>query len=146
MNYIYLGLGDLYLPAVAAALHLGRLDAKEVPNLEALLALHHFRDGKKDDGKLYCVGEDQTKNKVYITCAKAQPDVVERAIMSLLTIYSINAREVQVRPCLPENPQVVTLKRLFGKTGLKKQQLRLACRFAQNRFTDLVKISGKDKN
>ncbi len=143
MNYLYMGQGDLFLPAVAASLHLGRLDAGTIPGKRDLTSLEHFRAGEKEDGKLYCLGEDEQKNKVYITCVESHADVVERAVTSLLAAYRIDQKEVSVRPCLPENPQVVTISRFLGKLRLQEAQKSMACRLAQNRFSDLAKIAGK---
>ncbi len=143
MNYLYMGQGDLFLPAVAAALHQGRLDADKTPGKRDLTSLEHFRAGEREDGRLYCLGEDEQKNKVYITCVESHPDVVQRAITSLLVAYRIDLKEVVVRPCLPENPQVVTISRLLGKLRLKGSQESVACRLAQNRFSDLAKIAAK---
>jgi hypothetical protein len=144
MNYFYIGLGDLYLPAVAAALHLGQLDAAVIPSKKDLNALRFFREGeKKDDGDLYFAGVDKSGNNVYVTCVKAQPEVVERAVTSLLGIYNIDPKEIKLRQCLPENPQVVYISKALGLLGAKGTQKMLACRLAYNRYQDLVKISGR---
>ena len=144
MNYFYLGLGDLYLPAVAAALHLGQLDAAVAPSKKNLCCLRNFRNGeKKDYGELYLAGVDESGNKVYVSCVKAQPEVVERAVTSLMGIYNIDPNELKIRQCLPENPQVVLLGKALGRLRIKGPQAWLACRLAYNRFDDLVEISGR---
>jgi len=140
MNYIYLGLSNLYLPALSAAMHQGLL--KEAPpGME--LQIPHFRHGcSDDDGRLYFAGEDADGSSIWVACVRAQPHVVSRAVMSLLAICGSDLTEFQVRPCLPENPQVTVICSFLNRFGLLGLERRLARRLALNRYNELQKISG----
>jgi hypothetical protein len=145
MNYLYLGLGDLYLPAVASALHLGMLSSNKRPEYQELDALPYFTRGESvDDGKLFLLGKDQAGNSVYILCVKDSPDVVERAIQSLLHIYGIT--EMIVLTCRPENSQVVKLGRILKRLGLLGIERRLAFKLAVNNFPELIKLTTQVQN
>ncbi len=136
MNYIYLGLGSLYLPAVAAAIHLGF--CKEGLSQQELEKLPHFRHGKNEDnGVLHFAGEDNDGNSVFVACVNAQPELIRRAVMSLLGIYGREMTEVQVRPCLPENPQIAAICGLMHRLGLAGLEKRMARRLARNRYCDM---------
>jgi hypothetical protein len=140
MNYIYLGVGDLYLPSVAAAVHLSRLDVNSPPDMNELLAVEHFRHGEKEDeGELYYVANDEQGNKVFVTCAKGQPDVFVRAVQSLLGVYHISIKEVKVIPCEPENTQVIGICKALRLVGLSKAEKTLAGKLAGNCLPDLAK-------
>lgn len=144
MNYIYLGISDLYLPATVAAIHLGILNETRRPRLRELKMIRHFRNAEKeDDGKLFPAGEDQAGDKVYVACVKAHPEVFHRGIQSLLGIYQISQQEFQVIPCLPENQEVSTLLKALKTAGLPQLTDIVAYRLVKNRFADLHKISAK---
>ncbi|MBS4030730.1 MAG: DUF3189 family protein [Clostridiales bacterium] len=139
MNYVYLGVGDLYLPAVAAAIHLNRLDINVPPDLDELLEVEHFRHSEKDDeGELYYIGNDEQGNKVFVTCVKGQTDVIVRVVQSLLGIYRISIKEVKVIPCEPENPQVIGICKALRMAGLTKAEKKIAGKLAGNCFADLI--------
>jgi hypothetical protein len=141
MNYIYLGLGDLYLPAVAAAIHLGRL-RDGLPEQE-FMEIPHFRHGKSEDnGLLHHAGKDEDGNHIWLACVNAQPEMIRRAVMSLLAIYGRDMTEVQVRPCVPENPQVTGICSLLNRLGLTGLEKRVARRLAKNRYSDMKRIAG----
>lgn len=147
MKYLYLGLGDLYLPAVASALHLGLLSSDKRPNYQELGGLPNFMPGKNvDDGKLFFSGKDQAGHSVYILCVKDSPDVVERAIQSFLGIYSKARDEITILTCCPENSQVVKLGRMLKRLGLLGIERRLACKLAVNRFPELVRLTRQVQN
>lgn len=140
MNYIYMGVGDFYLPSVAAAIHLNRLDINTPPDLGELFTQEHFRHGEKEDeGELYYVADDQDGNKVFVMCAKGQPDVFVRAVQSLLGVYRISIKEVKVIPCEPENAQVVGICKVLRMAGLTTVEKKIAGKLACNCFSDLVK-------
>lgn len=140
MNYIYLGVGDLYLPSVAAAIHLNRLDVNSSPDLDEIFTVEHFRPGEKEDeGELYYVADDHDGNKVFVTCAKGQPDVFVRAVQSLLGAYRISIKEVKVIPCEAENSQVIGICKALRAVGLTKAERILAGKLAINCFHDLEK-------
>jgi hypothetical protein len=142
MNYIYLGLGDLYLPAVAAALHLNRLEKDSIPSDKRISDLPHFRSNNGDEeGKLFHIGTDSDNNNVYVMAVNAQPELIQRAVTSLIGIYEMDINTIQVRPCLPENPQVGNLFNILNSLGIKILEQRLACRMIKNRFDDLVTLS-----
>jgi len=139
MNYIYIGLRDLYLPAVAAALHLGRLSNTSAPTKEDILSLQHFRAGnEEDDGEMHYMGQDSSGHHVYVMCVKSHLYVIEQAINSLLSVYSVPLHEVQIRTCLPENPQVVGICSILTWLGLDDVRDQVALRLIRNRFPGLV--------
>lgn len=140
MNYLYLGYADLYLPAVAAALHLEQLDAATAPAAAELASLPYFRPAaSEEDGKLFLAGSDSVGHQVYLLCVKTQPEVVARAVESLLGLYRLPLRETKIVPCLPENPQPAMWGRVLFSCGLHRLQKELACRMARNCFKDLVR-------
>jgi hypothetical protein len=144
MNYLYLGVSDLYLPAITAAVHLGQLDSRTPPAKDVLLRLPYYHAaGKEDDGKLTHAGEDSQGNQVYVTCVKGHPDVIIRAVGSLLGIYQISLKEVKVIACVPENPQVALICSLLTKAGLKSVADWLGFKLIRNRYADMVKLSAK---
>ena len=141
MKTLYLGVGDLYLPAAAAALHLEILDRGKDPQFSELQNIPNFRPvHKEDDGKLYFMGTDRKGKEVYIACVKAQPDVIIQGVESLLGIYQISQQELRVIPCIPENPQIALLNRLLTAVRLQDTAMRLAGRVVRNRFSDLEAV------
>lgn len=139
MNYLYLGFADLYLPAVAAALHLGRLDAATVPAAADLASLPYFRRASgEEDGVLFPAGSDSAGHQVYLLCVKAQPEVVARAVESLLGLYNLALHEAKIVPCLPENPQPAMWGSIFSGLGLYGLEKGLACRMARNSYRRLA--------
>lgn len=142
MIIIYLGVMDLYLPATTAAIHLGDFNEASPPTKEKLRNLEYFRVVKKeDDGKLYQAGTDKQGNRVFIVSVKGHPDVLVRAVQSLLAIYKISPHEVRVIPCVPENPQVASICRVLSLLGLVNTANWLGLRLVNNRYPDLAKLS-----
>ena len=140
MKYIYLGVADLYLPATTAALHLGQLEGASRPSQEQLGRLSYFRTvSKDDDGKIYFAGRDNLGNEVYIASVKGHPDVVVRAVQSLLGLYQMSVSEVQVIPCLPENLQISMVCGLFRRLGLQQIADFVGYKLVNNRFAAIVK-------
>ncbi|EEG77115.1 DUF3189 family protein [Dethiobacter alkaliphilus] len=140
MKYIYLGVSDLYLPATTAAIHLEQLDSLHGPTQQKLKSLSYFRTvGKEDDGKLYFAGRDNNDNEVYIASIKGHPDVAVRAVQSLLGLYQMSLSEVQVIPCLPENPQISLVCSVFKQLGLQNVADYVGYKLVNNRFTAIVK-------
>lgn len=140
MRYVYIGVSDLYLPTAAAAIHLGQLNRASAPAKEQLRKLSYFRTvSKEDDGKLFLVGEDKNGDEVYIASVKGHPDVVARAVQSLLGLYQISLKEVQVIPCIPDNPQISAVCSLFKRLGLKGLADYLGYRLVNNRFGEILK-------
>ena len=140
MNYLYLGFADLYLPAVAAALHLQQLDAATVPAAAKLASLPYFRRAaREEDGKLFLAGSDSAGHMVFLLSVKTQPEVVARAVESLLGLYRLPLHEAKVVSCLPGNPQQAMWGRMLSKFGLNGLEKELACRMARNCFKDLVR-------
>lgn len=141
MNIIFVGLGDLYLPAVAAALRLGRLEGKKLPTQRELASLCLFRHGtKEDEGRLLFAGKDSGGNNIYLLCVNRHPDVVVRAMQSLAGIYSLSLHEVLVVPCLPENLQLSTWSHLLGLLGLQHLRNWLGYKLARNNFQRITII------
>jgi len=137
VKYLYLGLLDLYLPAVAAAIHLGQLEGKKHPGQDELDAIEYFRRGSQDeDGRIFFVGTDSAGDNVYILSVKVQPEVVIRAVESMLGLYGLLPREIKVVPCLLENPQLSRWGKLFSRLGLRKQERALARLVLRSRFSD----------
>lgn len=144
MNYVYLGLGDLYLPAVAAAIHLGRLPADKIPGAKELAGLPYFMAGEKEtQGVFHPVGRDADGNNVFISQVSAEPELVWHSIMSLVHVLGADPDTVQVRLCIPENPQVSALLAILGRLGLKRLRDYAALRLARNRYRDLLAIAQK---
>lgn len=142
MNYLYLGLGDLYLPAVAAAIHLEKLPSDRVPDVKMLARLPHFVAGDKDNqGVFHPLGKDSDGNEVFITQVGVQPELVWRAIMSLVHILGSDPDTLQVRLCVPENPQVAGVLALLGRLGLSPIRDYAAIRLVKNRYRDLVAMA-----
>jgi hypothetical protein len=146
MNYLYLGYASLHLPAVAAALHLEQLDAATVPGAEELVSLPYFRQAaKEEDGRLFSAGSDSNGHQVYLLCVKAQPEVVARAVESLLGLYRLPLQEAKIVPCLPYNPQPAIWGRILFRCGLHGLEKELAGRMARNCFKDLVRTVAEAK-
>ncbi len=142
MNYIYFGLSDLYLPTAAAAVHLGQLDPRKKPTRKELSALPLIRTARRGDpGILHPAGTDKSGNHVYITWINAQPDVVVRAVSSLLSICGRPRGEVKAIPCVLENQQIGWLCSFFCALHLNGISDRLGFRVIHNRFTDLAHLS-----
>ncbi|MDW7651623.1 MAG: DUF3189 family protein [Bacillota bacterium] len=142
MNYIYFGVNDLYLPATAAALHLAHLSTASPPTQEELRSLPYCHGAEKEDeGQLIRAGRDKQGNHIYVTSVKGHPDVIVRAVESLLGVYQISLNEVKVIPCVPENPQITVLCRMLSFIGLQKAADRLIWQVARNRHADLAGLS-----
>lgn len=140
MNILYLGLADLYLPAAAAALHLGNLDGSTVPSPAVLLSVPHFRSAaREEDGILFPAGSDEAGGNVYLLCVRTQPEVVVRAVESLLGQYHLPLHEAKVIPCLPDNPQAAMWGRILSGLGLRRLERALACRMVRNCFGGLLR-------
>jgi hypothetical protein len=140
MNYLYLGYASLHLPAVAAALHLEQLDAAVVPAAAKLASLPYFRQAaREEDGRLFAVGSDSNGHQIYLLCVKTQPEVVARAVESLLGLYRLPLREAKIVPCLPDNPQPAIWGRILFRCGLHGLEKELAGRMARNSFKNLVR-------
>ncbi len=140
MNYIYLGVGDLYLPSVAAAVHLKKIDEYLPPDSAKLFTIECFRHGEKcDEGALHYIDSDEHGNKVFVSCAKGQLDVFVRAVQSLLGVYRIPVKDIKVIPCEPENPQAVGICKALRSLGLWQAESALASKLAYNCFSSLVK-------
>ena len=143
MNYLYLGLGDLYLPAAAAAIHLQR----KMPGEEELLQLPYFRPAcPADEGRLYLAGRDMFGHNVYLTFVSEHPDIFVRGIQSLLGILKLPRDAMQVIPVLLENPRVGTLCRLLQKLGLPAAANYLGLRLVRNRKSDLLGLAAWKKH
>ncbi|NLZ93586.1 MAG: DUF3189 family protein, partial [Firmicutes bacterium] len=85
MNYIYLGLADLYLPAAAAAVHLQKVSGNDLPTCQELLSCPYFRAAnKEDDGRLYLVGRTENGDNIYVTAVREHLEIFLRAVGSLL--------------------------------------------------------------
>lgn len=146
MKYFYLGLLDLYLPAVAAAIHFGRMEDKTPPSQAKLETIKYFRRGyKEEDGRLFFAGTDSAGDNVYLLCVKVQPEVVARSVESLLGLYHLPVREIKVVPCLPENPQLVGWGRILSWCGLHRLEKDLACRMVRNCFRSLAQAVAEAK-
>ena len=140
MNYLYLGLADLYLPAVAAGIHLGRLDSAKSPAAAELVTLPHFRRASSnEDGRLFPVGSDDAGNMVYLLSVRAHPEVIVRSVESLLGLYGLRLHAAKAVPCLPENPQVPLWGRFLSGLGLHGLEQKFACLLVRNCFKDLVR-------
>ena len=138
MNYLYLGVRDLYLPATAAYMH---LKAKTRPEEQELLALPYFRPARKaDEGRLYRFGRDANNHTVYIACVPDHPDVFIKGVQSLLTIYGLSPSQIKVVPCLLENLQLAGIFRLLTKIGLGSIADNLGSRVVFNRLDDLARL------
>lgn len=137
MNYLYLGLSDLYLPATAAAMHIESLEM--LPPRKQLLAQKYFRPIQRDDeGKLFFAGKDARGNGVYIACISEHPEVFVRGVQSLLGVCHLPLTSMQVVPCVLENPQVGTICRLLRRLGLQHIANRIGLRVVHNRQSELV--------
>src|SRR5690554_2912722 len=136
MNYLFLGLRDLYLPSTAAYMHLKAL--KSPPSHQELLALPYYRCAQKEDeGRLYRIGEDAHHHTIYISCVGNHPDVFIKGIHSLLSVCQLPLDEVRVVPCLLENLQIATFYRILSKLGLTTTAGKLGLKVALNRIPDL---------
>jgi len=146
VKYLYLGLLDLYLPAVAAAIHLGQLEGKKHPGQEELDAIEYFRRGSQDeDGRIFFVGTDSAGDNVYILSVKVQPEVVIRAVESMLGLYGLLPREIKVVPCLLENTQLAGWGKLLSRLGLGRQERGLARRVVRSHFGGLIQSVERSK-
>ncbi|MCR3921064.1 MAG: DUF3189 family protein [Firmicutes bacterium] len=142
MNYLYLGLADLYLPATMAAIHLHTLASDVAPAHQQLLALPFYRAVcKNDEGTLYRVGETEAGDGVYIASVKEHAEIFLRGVDSLLGVYKMPRHAVKVVPCLLENPQVGHLCSLLGHIGLHHFADLVGTRLVHNRFYDLKNAS-----
>jgi hypothetical protein len=140
VNYLYLGLADLYLPAAAAGIHLGRLDSTKPPAAADLLTLPHFRRASRDeDGRLFPVGSDYAGNMVYLLCVRVHPEVVVRSVESLLGLYGLPLHAAKVVPCLPENPQAPLWGRVLSGLGLHGLEQKFACLLVRNCFGNMLR-------
>jgi hypothetical protein len=130
MIYIYLGQSDFFLPLTAACLH---LDIKTNHPL--------FRPvGKEEDGRLFHIGLDQNQQDVYIASVKDHTEIFVRGVHSLLSVYQRSLQEVDVIPCIPENPQISLLCRALTTLGLQNTAISLGKRLANNRLPDLQRL------
>ncbi|NLZ39533.1 MAG: DUF3189 family protein [Firmicutes bacterium] len=140
MNYIYLGLADLYLPAAAAAIHLQKIKGDSIPTYQELLSCPGFRVmDKEDDGRLIWIGQAGNGDNVYIAAVKEHPEIFMRAAVSLLAAYHA-MEEVKVIPCMPENPQIGYWCCRLKKLGLVDLANRLGALLVRNRFGEIKNI------
>ncbi|HHX75682.1 MAG TPA: DUF3189 family protein [Firmicutes bacterium] len=138
MNYLYLGLDDLYLPAAAAAIHLQH----KFPTEEELLQLPYFSPARPaDEGRLLLAGRDAEGRKVYLAFVSGHPDIFVRGLQSLLGIFKLPREAMQVIPVLPQNPRVGSLCRLLVRMGLPAAANSLGLRLVHNRKNDLLHIA-----
>jgi len=143
MNYLYLGLGDLYLPAAAAAVHLQR----RFPTEEELLQLPYFRPAcPAEEGRLHLAGRDMFGHKVYLTFVSEHPDLFVRSLNSLLAVFALPGDTMQVIPVLPDDPRVRTLCRLLVRLGLPAAANKLGLRLVRNHKSDLLGLAAWGKH
>ncbi|MCF6095871.1 DUF3189 family protein [Thermovorax subterraneus] len=88
-----------YLAAVAAALHLGLIDEFDFGKI---INLPYFgKLGKCQWGKLYFVGEDESRGRIYIMSSKKTGRVVEKALKGIARIYNMGEDSVIFVDLLP---------------------------------------------
>lgn len=145
MNFIYLGLANLYLPAAAAAIHLQQIGDNAVPSRQELLSNQYFRAVRREDeGQLHWVGQTETGDDIYVTSIQEHPEIFERAVRSLLSAYQLKVQEIKVITCVPENPQIGRWCSALDKLGLTNTANWLGICLTHNRFSDLKRIVQKN--
>lgn len=91
LTYIYYNYDGSYSAVIAAAIHSGLINnKKETKTISKLINYANYLNNYK--GNLIYIGCDSKGNKIYTIAAKRIPRVVERAILGIANLYSIDSK------------------------------------------------------
>lgn len=129
---------------VAAAIHLGLLPSDRVPAAREIEALPYFdKTSSEEIGTCFFVGRDECDREVYVMGMGSNRQVVKRAILSILSIFGIDAGELALIDALPSAGLLVRVGGILSRRlGLIRAGRPLAIKGIQRNyrvFCDFVK-------
>lgn len=102
VKIIYCCYGGTHSSPIAAAIHLGRLDPKQVPAAGEILAVAMFDQLQQGHrGQVMYVGEDQWGNSIYVCSRGPDKKGIEQAIKSGVLLAGGSLEEITFVDTLP---------------------------------------------
>lgn len=147
MKIIYSCYWGSYLAVVAASLHLGLINDRDLSR-EKILNLPLFGKLKKEDfGEMIFMGSDNRARKVYVLGAKRSGRIIERALNGFAQIYGLGKKTVEFIDLMAYNNFYVSFGLfLIHKLGLRGIGMIILFRGIKKSFGRIKKLVSKVLN